>query len=393
MEIETRVQEEICQSGDRPDDILWWFLCHGGASRIEVACTTNVESLSSYNQHARAALERSASEIWHELDLTQPTSVRRLFWGRFRRYWNPSQKTGTYWKHYHARRHDAETRRRDEQRRGAEKRRLREQQEIDRLGVAAYSRRMQRDKEASLATRAAKVDRNSAEYLRFLEWRRTEKGRSFDTAPGNITPLPCVFGTHQWRSPSNRVSDAVYAPQDLFAVLCGLTEIEGERRKALSVRVTVTQTAEVETVPVPYVVIGGTAYRLDGTARLGSSSSLYLLQSHFCDAKQGHLFGWGERTSFWCRFPDPWDKYNGLPLPFGNPRRSTNAQVIRSLKGCISTMIIESPEQTLTLRTGGRRTPPEILDAYFADPFEREKRRVEAEREKRRTQAAPSVQH
>ena len=386
--MDTIVLREYNDAGGDPDDIILWFQRHGARGLTE-----DYRDFSGANALCRFAMQRAASEIWRELDheryrrekaqweqeMSAPYGVlRRMFWGRFRRYWNPSRQSGEVWLHHRAqtkKRHNAwYVQDREDRRRGAEKRRAREQEQIDRLGVNGFNRRMTRQKAESIQTKAAKIDRTSKEFLRFLDWRQSPEGRAYDTSHGYVRPEQ-VFQTRPFCTSSSVVSVPMRGPSDLHEVLCHLVV---EKKPVYRAEVTLMQTASLETIPVPYMLVDdGRVSRLNGLGRLPDSVTKRLT-SH-AEKDGTHYFGWGEMATPYPQFPDEWRKYEGLEAPLGNPQRTGRGEIVRTLKGCIVKMTVTTQEHTLHFKTGASRTAlttEKVFSQYFLDPFERERQKT-----------------
>lgn len=386
-------QEHEAFNGDT-NDVVLWFGRHGA----DPAPGIRFEHLSGARALSRYALLRAATEIWHELDPTRyaiekadwehecsaPYDVaRRLFWARFRRYWNPKRGTGEVWLWHQKqlaaarrlhRKHISEQRLR-----GAEKRRRKEAQEIARLGLDEYNQRMARQKLESLHIRAAKVDRTSKEFLQFLEWRRSNEGRSYDKRPHFDSPdvLPSAPSINRR---SHTVATSLSTSADLYRFLQLLTE----QKRALfeCVAVTLVSTADPNTVPVPFVLLNGKPSRLDGSPRLPDIATVHILRT-----MHNGLYGWGATGSVFRSFPERWRKYEGLEPPFGNPRLAAKASIVRRIEGCLHELVVTTPTQQIVIKVGARAcasTPLGLLEMYFEDPFERARREALVARQERK---------
>lgn len=405
--MDTIVLHEYCGAGEDPDDILLWFQRHGARG-----VTEDYRNLSGANALRTYAMQRAASEIWRELDheryarekaewekeTSAPYNVlRRMFWGRFRRYWNPPRQSGEIWLYHQVQKEDQfnswKVQDCEDRRRGAEKRRIREQKEIECLGVDAFNQRMWRQKQESIRNRVAGVDRSSTEFLQFLDWRQSREGQQFDTVPNYGQPekvfserLPQhIVSTTPTSSDPPNVHAFVAMPtsSDLHDVLCRLAT----EKRPVYVRVTLLQTASLESVPVPYALDGERLARLEGVSRLEDYITHSLI-SHV-EKDGAHYFGWGEEVVLYRRFPDKWRNYEGLASPSGNPQKGAYGKVVRTLKGCILKMIIATQEHVIYFRKGASAriapTVDQVMNDYFMNPFEKERERALAARHARAT--------
>ena len=378
-------------AGAKKHDIILWFFRHG---KDEVP-TSEINTLQGHGKHMYYAMQRAASEIWRELDVERynrekaawdqdrPYNVlRRMFWGRFRSYWNPQRESGCVWEHHRLQHRSAydvwKAQDLEDRRRGAEKRRIKEQEQIQRLGVDGFNRRMHRQKAESIVTKAEKIDRSSKEFLRFLDWRQSDAGKAYDKKPVYKKPEK-VFPALTWTNYKTHTVPMA-TPRDLYDVLCRLVAED------IRVEVTLLSTAAIESVPVSYVVKeSGKASRLENMGR-GQDHQERRLTRHYEDADLGHLFGWIEGHEVWTLFPEEWRKYQGLERPLGNPQKSSRAESVRNLKGCIVKMKVGGRGNLLNFVTGATSqalSPDQVMDKFFPDPFSEAKRKAEeARREK-----------
>ena len=391
--MDTIVLHEYNDAGQEPGDIILWFQRHGVRG-----VTEDYRDLSGANALARHAMQRAASEIWRELDheryrrekaqweqeMSAPYGVlRRMFWGRFRRYWNPSRQSGEVWLHHQAQKKDRErswvSQDREDRLRGAEKRRIREQEQIDRIGVDGFNRRMARQKQESIQNKAAKVDRTGKEFLRFLDWRQSPKGRVYDKAPAYGTPEKVFCGPA--RSQRRVLTVPMRDSEALYGVLCCLVG------KNIHVSVDMMQTASVQSVAICYAIRNKKASRINGMDRCPDRVSSKRLTTHYENEKLGHLFGWGEGSLTWCLFPEEWRKYQGLEAPLGNPQKATRAEYVRNIRGCLIGMMIHAKQHRLSFKIGASErvalTVDQVMNQYFQDPFERERQKTLAAQRER----------
>ena len=386
--MDTIILHEYIDAGEDSDDIILWFQRHGSRS-----VTEGYQHLSGANALMMHAMQRAASEIWRELDharyrrekaqweqdMSAPYGVlRRMFWGRFRRYWNPSRQSGEVWLHHQAQMKEGSDARkyqdREDRRRGAEKRQHREQEQKDRLGVYGFNRRMACQKQESIRTKATKVDRTGKEFLRFLDWRQ---GCDYDTTRGYIQPEQ-VFQAPGLPSATSIISIPMRGASDLHEALCRMV---AEKKPVCRVDITLMQTASLETIPVPYMLVdNGRVARLNGLNRLPDHVTKRLT-SH-AEKDGTHYFGWGEVATPYRQFPDEWRKYEGLESPLGNPQKTGRGEVVRTLKGGIVKMTVTTQEHTLCFKTGASvgLTVAQVFSQYFLDPFERERQKTRAAR-------------
>ena len=392
--MDTIIQQEYNDGGEDPNDILLWFQRHGPPHGV----TKEYQVLSGAKVLMKHAMQRAATEVWLQFDpkryarekaewereMSAPYGVlRRMFWGRFRRYWNPSKRSGEIWLYHQDQKKCRLFARKaqycEDRRRGAEKRRIREQEQIDRLGVDGFNRRMARQKQESIQNKAAKIDRSSKAFLRFLDWRQSPAGQKYDTPRKYVRPEK-VFETPT-RTSTSIVSVPMRQSSDLHEVLCRLV---AEKKPVRGVEVTLMQTAAIETVPVPYVLVVDGVNRLNGMNRLPDFATRRLT-SH-AERDGTHYFGWGEEVTPYQQFPDEWRKYEGMESPLGNPRKTARGEIVRTLAGCIVTMTVTTQDHTLRFKTGADQTAltgDQVLGRYFLDPFEQERQKtLAAQREK-----------
>lgn len=356
------VVQEWEAAGAADDDVLLWFQRHGPSPHPG----TDFQHLYGAITLMGYAMQRAASEIWKELDharyvrekakreaeISTPYGVlRRMFWGRFRRYWNPTRQSGEVWQLHNeqqqATREQKKATYREDRPRGAQKRRTKEQQQMDRKAES----------------RTTGVDRASRHFLAFLEWRQSTEGKSFNNPPGYIEPEGVFYGS---APPTKMQTVGVLDASSIHRLLCQLIEQnEIVNRVVIKIR----QTLDVSTVPAPYLIHpNDTLFPLTGMARL-KDDGFYSVTHHH----KGCL-GIGEYSTAYRLFPDPWNAYEGLEEPLGNPGKYQVATVVRNLKGCIAMAKIFTPEVQLTVHTGGSMTVQAILDKYFVCPFEMARR-------------------
>lgn len=395
------ILQEYKDAGEDANDIILYLQRHG-----PFAISQGYHGLYGSTVLSNYAMRRAAKEIWREFDLeryqrernewmkdTPYAVLRRMFWGRYRRYWNPSRQSGDVWLYYIAKKKEHLDNKRAEDRqdrhRGAEKRRVKEQQQIERIGLEGFNRRMERQKAESIQIKAAKVNRTSKEFLRFLDWRQGSEGKIYDTTQIYVTPRQ-AFCTPSGTS-DLPISVPMRKAHDLYEVLCRIVA-----KPVCSVEITLMQTAAIETVPVPYLLVGDGLARLNGMSRLSDFVTKRLHSHVENDGK--HYFGWGEIVRPYRQFPDEWRQYEGLELPFGNPQKSARGEIVRRLLGCIVKMTITTPDHKLVFHTGAETfymTPADVITGYFQDPFERERQKtLKAQQDriqKRRNPTNPTV--
>lgn len=395
--MDTIIATEHRESGAPVGDILLWFQRHCADS-----FTPEYHHLTKGGDLKNYALCRAAHEITGELDperyerekaewytkTDKPyTVLRRMLWGRFRHYWNPVRESGQVWLWYRMQTKKRDEERRRERLRGAEKRHLKEEQEIDRLGLAKYNQRMAREKQDSIALRASRVDRTSTQFLKFLDWRESADGKKYDSPPHYDIPRT-VFCHPQTPETKSGIclsivtyptlvkhTVGVTTPRDIYDLLVLLVD-----KPIYGVKVLLLHTVDVATVATPHVLSGGTIQSIRGMNREQNCQQRKLIS--FANG----YFGWGETATPYQLFPDEWKNYEGLEAPLGNPKITGRAYIVRNLKDCIVQATIEAPGVSVTVKTGAQSqplTPSEIRDMYFLDAIEKARRKaLEDRREK-----------
>ena len=368
------------------------------------------DPLPSSKNHARQALLEATLGLLEGFDFTRYEReegwrdgvLLNLFWGRYRSLWKPRRGTGALsLRSQELSQRILELKRRITQSQHIQARNKqmeKEQQEIARLGRERYNQRMLRQKQESEQRKAQEVmteakRRRDPQYQRFLDWREKPETRALYEQPdvqAPLTHLPRASGpAPRAKSSQSLILASSSELNQLFVRLLQEFEILG--RPKVSCR---SINGDASTIPYTCVATTKELSHLKGCSRKALNFSAEI--SHFYTRGARTVFCLDDEALFaYSLFPPEYKRYEGLPAPLGNPKKTARMQVMLDLSGCLSQfevlLKIKGQRQRCVAQLGSLRSlsPEEAFQLllHSEDPLKQAVEEARRERETLREQA------